>query len=57
MFGERLPPLAGWLARFALPSAAAIAATLAVLYWTQREALREPIAAAVPVPPLSRQAG
>ncbi|AOZ10117.1 arsenic transporter [Cupriavidus malaysiensis] len=56
VFGERLPPLAGWLARFALPSAAAIAATLAVLYWTQREALREPIAAAVPVPPLSRQA-
>jgi len=56
VFGERMPLLAGWLARFALPSAAAIAVTFAVLYWTQREALREPIAADVPVPPLSRQA-
>jgi len=56
VFGERMPPLAGWLARFALPSAAAIAVTFAVLYWTQREALREPIAADVHVPPLSRQA-
>ncbi len=56
IFGERMPPLAGWLASFALPSAAAILATLAALWWTQRAALAEPIAADVPVPPLSLQA-
>ncbi|WP_427308378.1 arsenic transporter [Cupriavidus sp. H39] len=56
IFGERMPPLAGWLASFALPSLAAILATLAALWWTQRAALAEPIADDVPVPPLSRQA-
>ncbi len=56
IFGERMPPLTGWLARFALPSVAAIAATLAVLYWTQRRALTERIRHDVPVPPLSLQA-
>lgn len=56
LFGERMPPLAGWFARFALPSVAAVAATFAVLYWTQRRALAERIDADVPVPPLSVQA-
>ncbi|BDB28072.1 arsenic transporter [Cupriavidus sp. P-10] len=56
IFGERMPPLAGWLASFALPSLAAILATLAALWWTQRHALAEPIGSDVPVPPLSLQA-
>lgn len=56
VFGEHMPTLAGWLARFALPSALAIAATFAALYWTQRHALAERIATDVPVPPLSPEA-
>ncbi|MBY4732056.1 arsenic transporter [Cupriavidus pauculus] len=56
LFGERMPPLLGWLARFTLPSVVAIAMTFVVLYWTQREALAEPIADDVEVPPLSLQA-
>ncbi|KWR76373.1 arsenic transporter [Cupriavidus sp. IDO] len=56
IFGERMPPLAGWLARFALPSAVAVLATLAALWWTQRHALAERIEHDVPVPPLSLQA-
>ncbi|WP_354677633.1 arsenic transporter [Cupriavidus plantarum] len=56
LFGERMPPLAAWLARFTLPSIIAIVVTFAVLYWTQREALSERIAEEVPTPPLSLQA-
>ncbi|WP_423199944.1 MULTISPECIES: arsenic transporter [unclassified Cupriavidus] len=56
VFGERMPPLAEWLARFTLPSVVAIAVTFAVLYWSQREALAERIAEDVPTPPLSLQA-
>lgn len=56
IFGERMPPLAGWLARFALPSLVAVLATLAALWWTQRHALTERIEHDVPVPPLSLQA-
>jgi len=56
LFGERMPPLAGWLAQFTLPSIAAIAMTFAVLYWTQRHALAERIDTDVPVPPLTPQA-
>lgn len=56
LFGDRMPPLAVWLARFTLPSIVAIAVTFAVLYWTQREALAERIAEDVPSPPLSLQA-
>jgi len=56
IFGTRMPPLAGWLASFALPSLAAVLATLAALWWTQRAALAEPIEHDVPVPPLSPQA-
>ena len=56
IFGTRMPPLAGWLAHFALPSLVAVVATLAALYWTQRTALAERIDSDVPVPPLSLQA-
>jgi arsenical pump membrane protein len=55
LFGTRMPPLAGWLARFAVPSLVAVVATFAALWWTQRTALSEPIASDVPVPPLTRQ--
>ncbi|HTP39843.1 MAG TPA: arsenic transporter [Steroidobacteraceae bacterium] len=55
LFGSRMPPLADWLARFALPSAAAIVATFLALWLTQREALAERFDHDVPVPPLSLQ--
>ncbi|MGO4303607.1 arsenic transporter [Cupriavidus sp. RAF12] len=56
LFGDRMPPLAGWLARFTLPSVVAIVMTFVALYWTQREALAERIEDDVPVPPLTLQA-
>ncbi len=56
IFGAHMPTLPGWLARFALPSAVAIAATFAALYWTQRHALKERIATDVAVPPLTIEA-
>jgi len=37
--GGEMPPLATWLKTFTLPSIAAIAATYAALYWTQRRVL------------------
>ncbi|HTU81650.1 MAG TPA: arsenic transporter [Candidatus Acidoferrales bacterium] len=40
VYGAAMPALPIWLERFALPSLAAIAATYAVLLWTQRAALR-----------------
>ncbi|MDT6963987.1 arsenic transporter [Cupriavidus sp. SZY C1] len=56
LFGERMPPLMSWLARFTLPSVVAIVMTFLALYWTQRKALDEPIAQDVETPPLSAQA-
>ncbi len=53
VFGNHLPPLAQWLARFALPSVVAVAVTFLVLRFTQRRALRGQIAREVPLPPLS----
>ena len=53
LYGAAMPPLAAWLAQFAAASAAAIVATYAVLRFTQRAHLREPIAADVPVPRLA----
>jgi arsenical pump membrane protein len=37
--GGHMPPLGRWLETFALPSLVAIAATFAMLYWTQRRVL------------------
>ncbi|HVO44696.1 MAG TPA: SLC13 family permease [Steroidobacteraceae bacterium] len=54
VFGTSLPPLQSWLARFALPSVAAIAATYLVLRWTQRVPLSREIATDVAVPTLTR---
>jgi arsenical pump membrane protein len=39
VFGDHMPPLGEWLRIFALPSVAAIGATFAALWWTQRHAL------------------
>lgn len=53
VFGDGMPPLGAWLARFTLPSALSILATWVVLRWSQAGALREPIASDVTVPMLS----
>ena len=55
VFDGRMPHLVGWLAQFALPSIAAIAATYVALRLTQRDMLRhETIAAVVARPALGR---
>jgi arsenical pump membrane protein len=56
VFASHLPPLPAWMAAFALPSLAAIAATFFVLRATQRGALRAGFAISVPLPPLTRGA-
>src|SRR6516162_576101 len=54
VFGARMPHLTEWLRQFALPSAAAILMTYAVLRLTQRRALsEEQIESSVPTPHLS----
>jgi arsenical pump membrane protein len=53
VFGASLPPLFKWIPSFALPSLLSIALTYGVLRWTQRGALRQPVAEEVQVPPLS----
>jgi arsenical pump membrane protein len=42
VFDGHMPPLLQWLARFGLPSLVSIAATYAILRWSQRGHLREP---------------
>ncbi|MFP5077613.1 SLC13 family permease [Rhizobium sp. YIM 134829] len=54
VFGEDLPALGPWLARFALPSVAAILGTYLLLRWTQRAELSGTADSAVPIPALSR---
>ena len=44
VFGDRMPPLGEWLRLFTLPSIAAIGATFAALWLTQRHALRGDVA-------------
>ncbi|MBO0903460.1 SLC13 family permease [Jiella sonneratiae] len=44
VFGEAMPPLGAWLARFALPSAAAIVVTFAMLLLLTRRRLGETVA-------------
>jgi arsenical pump membrane protein len=53
LYGGYMPPLGAWLARFTLPSLAAIVATYAVLRWTQRRSLVTPCACDVEQPRLS----
>jgi arsenical pump membrane protein len=54
VFDGHMPPLLQWLARFGLPSVVSIAATYAILRWTQRVHLREPTEANPHVPSLGR---
>jgi len=54
IFGRQLPPLAQWLALFALPSLVAVIATYATHRVLQRDALRGTIASGIPIPALSR---
>ena len=56
VFASHLPPLPVWLTAFMMPSIVAIAVTFMVLRATQRQALREPFAATVPLPTLTRGA-
>ncbi len=53
IYGSHMPPLLQWLPQYALPSLLSIGATYAVLRWTQRSKLREPIDADIDVPTLS----
>ena len=53
LYGSQMPPLLEWLPRYLPASVASIVVTYIVLRWTQREALRQPIATDVPVPRLS----
>jgi arsenical pump membrane protein len=54
IYGARMPPLLHWLPRFLLPSLFSIGATYAVLRFTQRRALTQPIDSEVIVPALGR---
>src|SRR5438270_5328652 len=49
-----MPPLLQWLARFALPSLVSIAATYAILRWSQRKHLAGPTQANPHVASLER---
>ena len=53
LYGSQMPPLLEWLPRYLPASVVSIVVTYIVLRWTQREALRQPIATDVPVPHLS----
>ena len=53
IYGSHMPPLLAWLPRYALPSVLAIAATYAVLRWTQRGMLRQGVSTDIEVPVLS----
>ncbi len=53
IYGSHMPPLPHWLKLFTLPSLLSILGTYAGLLWTQRSALKEPIAVATEVPELT----
>ncbi|HEY0778539.1 MAG TPA: arsenic transporter [Gemmatirosa sp.] len=53
LYGDHTPPLGRWLASFALPSAASIAATYAALRWSVGRHLGSRCTADVERPPLS----
>src|SRR5206468_10502644 len=56
VFGGQMPGLGEWFHLFLLPSIIAIVVTFVALYWSQREGLKQPMNAEVPVPPLSNEA-
>ncbi|WP_321801442.1 arsenic transporter [Caballeronia sp. J97] len=53
LYANHTPPLASWVARFALPSVLSIVATFAMLRWTQRADLSGTCARGLPVERLS----
>ena len=53
IYGNRMPSLLEWVPRFAVPSALAIGATFAMLRFTQRRALNQPIADPAEMPVLT----
>jgi arsenical pump membrane protein len=53
IYGSRMPPLFEWLPRFALPSLLSIGATYVVLRLSLRRALRQAVAADVPLTELT----
>ena len=53
LYASSTPPLPTWLAHFALPSLLSVGATYAVLRFTQRNSLREPISTDIEQPDLS----
>jgi arsenical pump membrane protein len=53
VYGSHVPALMDWLPRYLLPSVLATVATYVMLRWTQRADLRQPLAAAMPLPALS----
>jgi len=54
IFGRHMPPLAQWLAQFAVPSLLAIAVTFAVHSWLERRHLRSRVDPGIDIPVLSR---
>jgi arsenical pump membrane protein len=54
IYGGHMPALPRWLAHYLLPSLVSIVVTFAILRWTQRDNLKQPIATNVPVPALPR---
>ena len=53
LYGNHMPALGAWLARFALPSLLSIMATFAALHWTQRHQLEGRCNENLPHEPLS----
>jgi arsenical pump membrane protein len=53
IYGRHMPPLLQWLPSYGLPSILSIVATYAVLRWTQRGQLTQPVSADICVPRLS----
>jgi arsenical pump membrane protein len=53
IYGSHMPPLLQWLPSYALPSVLSIVATYAMLRWTQRKHLRDPVSSEIEVPALS----
>ena len=54
IYGAHMPPLLTWLPRYLLPAAVAIVATYAVLRYTQRAELAQPIEKDIEIPALGR---
>jgi len=53
IYGSHMPTLVHWLSVYLIPSIIAIAATYAMLYLTQRNALKQAIETNIVIPPLS----